>query len=426
MQEKTTLTHGKLIRTIGLFLTCFLMATSGLKAQQFCANEVKLFTEDFGIGGQISHPDIINLTYQPTGVMDTEAKYRIINSSRQKDDWQNTGDHTTPTNANGRMAVINGEQVAFYQKVVNRPTGFAAGFYSASAFVLNANALSTFTICGPNTLLVQVGFILEYQNPNGAWVAFNGSPVNTANVPITAAPVWKQVGGVFTLPVTSFPITNVRMTLRDNTPGGCGNDFAIDDISLATCPSGGPLPVEFLGITATQKGSGVNVEWSTSSEVNNKSFEIEKSTDAGLSWNVFDVIKGNGNSNVVIRYKAYDPKPVSGLNYYRIKQLDVDGRFKYSATVTVKITIDKISVSVLQNPFVNKLTVDFLSPKNQNVSVRLFDIAGKKVSGVTWTLAKGNTRKELADVNNIKDGMYILSIVDDGGAVIYNGKLIKQ
>ena len=196
-------------------------------------------------------------------------------------------------------------------------------------------------------------------------------------------------------------VKRIRFTLSDETVGGCGNDFAIDDLKLASCPTGGPLPVEFLNVTARQRGSGVAIDWSTASEFNNKYFDVEKSTDGGYTWSVVSTMQSKGNGTATKNYGAYDARPVAGVNYYRIKQVDLDGNSKYSVTVVFKLNIVKTDVSVLANPFNNNITVDFLSTHNQVVSTSLFDMAGKQVLSRQLTIAKGSTRGIINDVIHV-------------------------
>ena len=412
-----------LLTTIYLLVN---LAGNSAFAQSFCANETALFTENFGIGTTpTSHPDIITtaLTYQATGELFNEGVYRVINNAQQKPDWHNSPDHTTGT-GDGKMIVINGNGNSFYTHTVNSPSGFPAGYYSASLFFMNVNREN---ICGPSILLPNITFTLEYQAQDNSWVPLTGSPVTAASVPISANPTWVQLGGVFTLPTTgAFDVQHIRLTLSDGTSGGCGNDYAIDDIKLATCPSGGPLPVEFLNVSAKQKGSGVAIHWSTATETNNKYFDVEKSIDGGANWLYVSTSKTSGNSSVLKNYNAFDVNPIAGTNFYRVKQVDMDGKYKYSITVNVKVNVDKTGASVLTNPFINNISIDFLSKSNQRVSLVLSDVTGKRVATDTWIIPKGNSRKILDKVNSIQKGIYILTVVDEDGVSIYNGKLVKQ
>ncbi|MEO6230339.1 MAG: T9SS type A sorting domain-containing protein [Ferruginibacter sp.] len=427
MEKKSTPTS--LLRYVFL-LTAFMITLSvitvSVKAQNaFCANETPLWIETFGTGTVSSSSTDVNpaaLTYQPTGSLQAEGVYRIINLTAQKPEWHWSRDHTG--DVYGKMLVVNGNGNSFYSHIVNSPTGFLAGDYAASLYLMNVNTLGT---CGVNALLPVISFSVEYQDGNGSWVPLAGSPVTTPPVAQTATPVWNKVGGLFSLPTTgNFIVQNIRVTLQDGIVGGCGNDYALDDIKFSTCPSGGPTPVEFLGISAKQKGNRVIIDWSTASEFNNKYFDVEKSSDGGLNWNLVASARANGNSSTKKSYEAIDIRPVAGYNYYRIKQVDLDGKYKYSGTVNVKLQVDKSSAVVVSNPFFSSIPVEFLSKSNQTVKLTLFDITGKQVATNTWTLPKGNSKKSLTDIGELQRGMYILNIRDENGEVLYNGKLIKQ
>lgn len=411
----STLTSSKIILSL-----CFFLFSMTSFAQSFCANETVIFSEDFGDGiTASSHPDVVNFIYSATGNLE-DGFYRCINSTQQRPEWHDSPDHT-PGNESGKMLVINGRANTFYVRTITNATvGFAPGTYSASLFLMNVNTPGT---CGASPLLPKIGFGIEYNVSASGTTGWVSLPmVTSASVPQTAVPTWVQLGGVFTIPETA---QRVRITLVDQVSNGCGNDFAIDDIKFATCPQGGPLPVEFLNITATQKGAGVSVNWSTASESNNKYFDIEKSTD-GVNWTTLSSLNGAGNSSTLKSYAAYDAKPVSGFNYYRIKQVDIDQRSKYSSIAKIKIEVVKTGISVLTNPFVNAITVDFLSNSNQLVNVKLSDISGKVVSTQKWKVTKGTSRLMLNNVANIQRGMYIFTVVDEDGTIIYNNKLIKQ
>lgn len=403
------------------------MLQNSVLAQSFCANEAIFFSENFGAGTtSSSSPNVFGINYQATGLLNIDGTYRVINNAQQNTGWHNSTDHTG--NADGKMLVINSggntSNNTFYQKVINRPSGFPAGYYSSSLFFMNVVILQPFDICG----IPKITFKLEYQAQNNSWIPLTGSPVTSSNVPLSLTPVWKQLGGIFTLPATgTFVVQNFRLSLSDFSKPGCGNDFAIDDIKLATCPSGGPLPVEFLDVSAKQKGAGVTVNWSTASEINNKYFDVERSNDGGAVWNIVSTIKSSGNnSSATKRYTIFDPRPSAGTNFYRIKQVDLDGQYKYSKIVNVKINLDKTVASVIANPFVSNIAIDFLSESNQTVALNLYDVTGKRITNERFAIPKGNSRKVLDNVDILQRGMYILNIVDASGASIYHEKLVKQ
>ncbi len=408
-----------------IIICCFILTTLNLTgnlfAQSLCTNESVLFLEDFGAGTlPSSSPDVIPtaLTYQPSGNLSTDGVYRVTNSTLQNTNWHNSPDHTG--NANGKMLVLNGKGNVFYSHTITNPSGFQVGFYSIGFYFMNVNLPGN---C-PSGTSPTISFLLEYQAQDNSWVAIGGS---SASIPLLSSPVWIQMGTVFTLPSTSgFTIQNLRFSINDGIASVCGNDFAIDDIKLSGCTGGGPLPVEFSNVSAKQKGTGVSINWTTLTETNNKYFDVERSTDGGLSWNVIATNKTSGSSSAVRTYNAFDSKPIAGKNFYRIKQVDLDGKFKYSVVVNVKFNIDKTVASVLTNPFVNNISIDFSAKNNQNVYVILLDATGKTVVNDRWSIINGTSRKTLDKVSSIQKGIYILKIVDEDGGSIYNGKLVKQ
>jgi len=363
----------------------------------------------------------LDYQYQDTGSLKSEGIYRIINNSQQKPEWIPSPDHTG--NADGKMLVANGLNGIFYQHTITNTHGFTEGNYSVGLFVLNVDSVG---ICSPSPLTPVLNFRVEYLSQNNTWVSLSGSPFEAASVPVSNTPVWVNQGSTFTLPSTGafFP-TQIRITIADSTGGGCGNDFAIDDISLSLCPAGGPTPVELIDFTARTKGNGVTLNWSTSQELNNQYFQVERSADGSSDWSVLTTVNGAGNSQVVKNYSAFDYNPMP-VNYYRLKQVDFDGASKYSKTITIKMDLQKTSISVLTNPFHNTLSVNFVSPSSLLVSARLIDITGKQIAFEKWSLSPGNTRKDFNTISGLQTGMYILTITNDKGEILYNGKVVKQ
>jgi len=395
--------------------------------QVSCANSTVLFSQTYGEGTTVtSDPDVLTtgLTYQATGSLAGEGKYRVINNTQQKPEWQKSGDHTG--DLNGMMEVINGQAETYWEHEIDKISGYAAGTYTASVWLMNIDTLG---LCGPNALLPNITFKVEYLNQNNVWTALTGSPYTAAPVPQTspANPKWIELGSSFILPKSpGFTVTAIHIILSDGTVGGCGNDFAMDDIKFSQCPQGGPLPVTFLGMTARQQGSGVSVDWSTSQEINSSRFEVLKSADGNTNWNLVGTITAAGNSQVVKSYNLYDASPISGNSYYRVREVDLDGNYTYSEEVAINLNFASTAATVLTNPFQNALTVDFASNKNQIVSARLFDITGKQVATEKWTISSGSSRQYFSKISNLQQGIYILNVSNDRGEVLLNSKVVKQ
>jgi len=108
--------------------------------------------------------------------------------------------------------------------------------------------------------------------------------------------------------------------------GGNGDRIRLDDITIT---SSAILPVTFNLLDVKKSDKTALVQFSTASETNNDCFTIERSAD-GRSFDAIGEIKGAGNSSREISYTYIDEKPLKGINYYRIKQTDYDGKFSYS------------------------------------------------------------------------------------------------
>ena len=420
---KQNFTHcSKLFVAFALLFSALFFTTS-VNAQIGCSGERVLWLQTFGTGTtSTSSPDVLTsgLTYQDTGSLVAEGVYRIIDSTQQKPEWHVSGDHTG--DVNGKMLVVNGQAETFFQHTITDPSGFLEGNYNVSLYVMNVDTLG---ICGTNALLTKLTFTVEYLSSANTWIPLAGSPLVAPSVAQSPISTWVNQGGSFTLPSTgNFLPTQIRITLGDGTVGGCGNDFAMDDVKFSYCAAAGPMPIELTSFTAHNKGTGVSLDWSTSQELNNDYFDVEKSVNAS-DWTVVTRVNGAGNSQTVKNYNAFDANPVSGTNYYRLKQVDFDGKSKYSKTVSIKVDGPKTAISVLTNPFYNTLSVTFNSATSQMVSARLMDITGKLVAAENWSITSGNIRKDLSAAT-LNQGMYILTIRNNSGEILYNGKVVKQ
>jgi len=112
----------------------------------------------------------------------------------------------------------------------------------------------------------------------------------------------------------------------------------------------GSLPVEYLRFEAVQHQETVDLYWATANELNNDYFEVEKSTD-GIEWEYLQTQEGAGTSSQVLSYKVNDPHPYPGLNYYRIKQVDLDGKTSLSPVRRIRIQPkNDFAISIYPNP----------------------------------------------------------------------------
>lgn len=152
--------------------------------------------------------------------------------------------------------------------------------------------------------------------------------------------------------------TNTGMlTLIDqkNNNNGTLNNFALSGASSNFVSQNGGifvLPVEWLSFTAQAQDNQALLQWSTASEQNTKNFIIQHSSN-GVSWNNIGQVAAAGNSSSVNNYSYVDASPNTGINYYRIQQKDIDGRFSYSKVVTIRLDASPQVFTILSNPVSN-------------------------------------------------------------------------
>jgi hypothetical protein len=98
-----------------------------------------------------------------------------------------------------------------------------------------------------------------------------------------------------------------------------------------------PLPIELVSFTANSERNGtVQLDWATASEWDNRYFEVERSDDLS-NWSVIGRVEAVGHSNALVEYDAIDELPLRGTNYYRLRQVDLDGTSTTSHVAVVEI-----------------------------------------------------------------------------------------
>ncbi|RKD17160.1 hypothetical protein BCY91_03190 [Pelobium manganitolerans] len=194
-------------------------------------------------------------------------------------------------------------------------------------------------------------------------------------------------------------------------PSGSGSDtkYLVEKNVVISGESSVTLPLDFLSFDATLRKSGietkVDLNWLTTNEVNVSAFEIQKSTD-GKTFTTIGTASAK-NTQGEHRYYFSDKKPAVGVAYYRIKQIDINGDFKYSKTVYVSNNEVK-SLSLYPNPVQNGFSLNH-QPSSAGAIIKITGIEGKtlmKLSSKTGSLV------DQVDVSALPAGYYILSFIN--------------
>ncbi len=175
-----------------------------------------------------------------------------------------------------------------------------------------------------------------------------------------------------------------------------GSNLGVDDFSV----SGSPLPVTFSAIKVTSKSNRPFISFSTASETNNSHFDVERSAD-GRKFDVIGTIRGAGDSRDERRYEFVDERPIQGINYYRIKQTDYDGKYAYTETKSVR-HIDKGSVVVSPRNTDGRLDI---STDIDQYEVSVWNASGQRVS--SFNALSGS---QSIDISTLQSGVYFVKV----------------
>ncbi len=206
-----------------------------------------------------------------------------------------------------------------------------------------------------------------------------------------------------------------------------GHDIFYGKYDMSAC---GVLPVGILNFSGYMKGNENLLEWTTSSEISNDYFIVERKGDASSNrsiresaWEETGKVKGAGNSTAKQNYSFSDQHPVAGMNYYRLKQIDFDGNFSYSKTISIKSTINHQSLTIYPVPSDKELNYEFYSDENSLINVSVMDVLGNIIMQ-EQTQAKRGVNKLKLNIEKLSEGVYFLRI--GNGTELSQIKFVKQ
>ena len=105
-----------------------------------------------------------------------------------------------------------------------------------------------------------------------------------------------------------------------------------------------PLPIGLLSFNGNCTNQNIVLKWSTATEINKRYYSIERGTD-GISWQLVGEVDGQGNSSTLRNYSFTDKEPDNDIFYYRLKQTDADGKYRYFNIIVVKNCIEDLTKS---------------------------------------------------------------------------------
>ena len=303
-------------------------------------------------------------------------------------------------NFRSRLFVKNGSSVGTFNIGISKGSDAPAATFSATDYNLNQDYI----------------VILKYQlvpgvgnDVSSAFVINGFYPPTEPTATVTAT----NPGDLMMRDITS--IASVALRQGDVGTGS----FQIDGLRISTSWTNAQLPVKWSSFNVTKNADASLLRWSTASESNNSHFEIQRSVD-GKNFEAIGKVKGSGNSNKTSNY-SYTDKEVatSKTTYYRLKQVDFDGKTDYSKTVSVINTIAKAGIgATLPNPFNSDLNISFTATAAATANVVIMDMLGKAHHSSTEQLQVG-ANTITVNTTDMPDGIYFVK-------VSYNGETFTQ
>lgn len=161
------------------------------------------------------------------------------------------------------------------------------------------------------------------------------------------------------------------------------------------------LPLHFLDFSLTSEDAQVVLTWKTANEVNTSHFLIERSQD-GITYDVIGQM-ASLKTSAGGTYAFPDQSPLTGKNYYRLKQVDADGKYTYSKVLLVTRTVSSNMIALMPNPATNFFRI---TGTTGSVAVKIYSSAGLVLQSGTYNAG------EQIPLTKLKPGVYMVSVDD--------------
>ncbi|MFK7946945.1 MAG: T9SS type A sorting domain-containing protein [Saprospiraceae bacterium] len=210
---------------------------------------------------------------------------------------------------------------------------------------------------------------------------------------------------------------NVGITTASDCTGN-GHDASLTGFTMSGTTSNfvtepAVLPVELTAFEGFAQKNSVFLNWSTATEENNEGFYVERSEN-GENWETIDFVAGNGTTFETQYYQYKDRNPYNGENYYRLKQIDFDGKFEYSNIITIENKHQSTNIKLFPNPVVDRLMIN---SESEIKAIMIFNAIGQPV---LQQASIDNQQIEI-NVSDLPKGVYTLQIKSSN-----NETVIKQ
>ncbi len=259
----------------------------------------------------------------------------------------------------------------------------------------------------------------------------SGKTYKITSLPLFAVLYYNNVPVGLNQVITSFNPALLMIDPDDVTVIATYTYAAVDAANIAD-PSpatviitwGTLLPITLLDFSGKLNGSKVDLYWKTNTENGSDHFEVERSTDA-QNFILLGNVSAQGYSTVTSNYTSVDPLPAKGINYYRLKMVDKDGKYVYSKIISIQVNKqDELLTKVMPDPFTHKLDIYVTLPANSDVTISFIDMYGRLVLTRVFKGYKGFNAFSFTDLESLPAAAYMLKLSTKDMTV--TKKLVKE
>jgi hypothetical protein len=309
------------------------------------------------------------------------------------------------------------------------PGQYRSTYFSTELEYVNPGGITLSKLSGNTFLTVSGNNITNSATrPNGGSVnvpgdLFDNFGAATGSVKVTGT-VSQLVFRVFLRGSnqSDFAWSSLGSVVTNGTRNPLSGDVWYVSTSFAQ-PSNSTLPVSGVNLTAALNGNDVDLKWKTTSEINSKHFEIERSID-GINFELLAVKQAAGNSVSELQYTHKDASMNARAYYYRLRLVDVDGKFTYSNTAVVRKAGGIKGIKTFPNPVFVSTNVEFSNAKG-NYVISLFNQAGQEVKAMRATITN-DVQYVTINRDGLVSGSYYIRVTNIATGEVSTEKLMLQ
>ncbi|MCE1187951.1 MAG: fibronectin type III domain-containing protein [Ignavibacteria bacterium] len=376
---------------------------TGSKATPALAGHI-VIAEVYGAGGNsgATYTNDYVLLYNPTSSPVDVTGWSLQYASSTGTSWSSTGAFASATIAKDSYFLIklfSGGAIGSALPTANvTATGINMSATAGKVAICNNSTALSGATPSSSAIVDLVGF-------GSGTTAYEGSGRATAPSANTDAIRRKDNTGAQNSSSTYYTTGN-----------GWDSDDNANDFFVVTLSAGSLLPVELTSFSVSQMQGHPVLNWSTASEVNNSGFYVVRAGADRMNWQRIDFVAGKGYTNSASQYTYVDKKANAGTYYYRLEQVDNDGKMTPSVEKMVKIEAPK-SYELAQNypnPFNPSTVISYSLPQESKVELRVYSITGQLMAELVNGTEAAGIHQVSFDGTKLSSGLYIFQLRANG------------